>query len=86
MEAGDKNLLDVYAVRCAAEDQACSHSFCESSGLVRYLFLIFSREIDKVIVFRANKKRNRSLVESSALTIPLLDTVQRALPRKVEHE
>ena len=39
-----------------------------------------------MIVFGADQKRDGGLVEASALAIPLLDAVQRALPRQIEHE
>ena len=39
-----------------------------------------------MIVFRTDKERDRGLVETSPLSIPLLDGIERALPRQVEHE
>jgi hypothetical protein len=39
-----------------------------------------------VIVFRANQERYRSLVKSSALSVPLFNTVQRRLACEIEHE
>ena len=56
------------------------------SYLSRDLLLVFLREIDKVIVFRTDEERDRRLVETSPLSIPLLDGIQGALPRQVEHE
>lgn len=50
------------------------------------LFLVFSREVDKVIVFCANQERDCRLVETATLAIPLLDAVQGALSCEVEHE
>ncbi len=35
LEGGEAYLLHVNAVACAAEDEACSHSLCESTGLGR---------------------------------------------------
>ncbi len=39
-----------------------------------------------MVVFGANEKRNGRLVEAAPLPVPLLDRVQRALARQVEHE
>ena len=49
--------------------------------LIRDLFLIFSGEIDKMVVLGANEERNGSLVEASTLPVPLLDRVKCALTR-----
>ena len=57
-----------------------------STHLIAYLFLILSWKIDEMIVFGANQEGNSSLVEASTLSVPLLDAVERRLPRKVEHE
>lgn len=50
------------------------------------LFLIFSRKVDEVVVFRADQERYSSLVETTSLSIPFLDTVQCALSCEIEHE
>ena len=34
-ERGETYFLDVDAVACTAEDEACAHCFCESTGLVK---------------------------------------------------
>jgi hypothetical protein len=54
--------------------------------LVRDLFLFFTRKVDKVIVLCADQEWYRCLVEATSLAVPLLDGVQCALPRQVEHE
>lgn len=48
--------------------------------------LIFLGKADEMVIFRTYEKWNSSLVESSSLSIPLLDTVQRTLPCQVKHE
>ena len=80
------DLLHIDTVRRAAEDQACLHCFGESLGLRADLFLLLLGEVDKVIVFGANKEWYCSLVEASTLTVPFLDRVECALSREVEHE
>ena len=79
-------LLYIDTVTCTTEYQARSHSLCEPSRLIGYLFLIFAREIDKVVEFGANQKGYCGLVESSSLSIPFLDRVECTFPRKIEHE
>ena len=54
--------------------------------LIRDLFLIFSRKIDKMVVLRADEERNGGLVETPTLPVPFLDGVESALARQVEHE
>ena len=39
-----------------------------------------------MVILRTHQERNRSLVESSSLPIPLLDTIEGAFPCQVEHE
>lgn len=39
-----------------------------------------------MIVFRTDEERDRGLVETSPLSIPLLDGIKGALPGQVEHE
>lgn len=50
------------------------------------LFLIFLGKADEMIILGANEKGNGSLVESSPLPVPFLDTVQSALSCQVKHE
>jgi hypothetical protein len=54
--------------------------------LIADFFLILSWEIDKVIVFGADKKRDGSLIKASTLSIPLFDTVEGGFPGQIEHE
>ena len=70
-------LLDIDAMTSTAEYETSTHCFGESPCLQADLFLVLLRKIHKMIIFRANEKRYSSLVEASALTIPLLDTVKR---------
>ena len=79
-------LLNVDTVTRAAEDQARLHSLREPLGLQTNLLLLLLREIDKVVVLCANQKRYSRLIESSTLAIPLLDRIQCALAREIEHE
>ncbi len=39
-----------------------------------------------MVILRPNQKWNGSLVEASPLPVPLLDGIERALSRQVEHE
>lgn len=48
------NLLDVDAVTGAGEDQASLHGLGEALSLRRDLLLLFSREVDEVVVFGAD--------------------------------
>lgn len=50
------------------------------------LLLLLLRKVNKMIILRAHQKRNSRLIEPPPLPIPLLDTIQRALPRQVKHE
>lgn len=54
--------------------------------LIADLFLIFSWEIDKVVIFGADEERDGSLIKSSTLSVPLFDTVEGGFPSQVEHE
>ena len=58
----------------------------EARYLIRDFLLLFSREIDKVVVLCADQERYRGLVKASALAIPLLYGVEGALASQVEHE
>lgn len=67
--------------------QHCCH--CTKRGkvyLIAYLLLIFSGEIDKMVIFRANQERNCRLVEAPSLPVPFFDTVQGGFTCEVEHE
>ena len=96
-------LLNVDAVTGTAEDETCSHGFCEASCLdaisstpqdmletgpylIADLLLVFSWEVDKMIVLCANQERDSRLVEASSLSVPFLDTVQGRFAGEVEHE
>lgn len=79
-------LLNIDAVTGAAEYQTGTHRFSKTSGLLTDLLLIFLGEIDKMIILCADEERNRSLVETSALSVPFFDAVERRLSRQVEHE
>lgn len=39
-----------------------------------------------MVVFRSNQEWDGRLVESSSLSVPFFDAIERALPRQVEHE
>lgn len=54
--------------------------------LDRNLFLFLAREVDEMVILRADQKGDSSLVESSALAIPFLDRVQGTLPGEIKHE
>lgn len=54
--------------------------------MIRYLLLLFAREVDKVVVFCADQEWDGSLVEAASLSVPLLDGVQCAFSCQVEHE
>lgn len=69
-----------------AKDKASSHRLREPSGLIADLLLIFSREVNEVIVFRADQERDGRLVEASSLSIPFFDTVECGFAGQVEHE
>lgn len=56
------------------------------TNLIRDLLLVLPREIDEVVVLRPDQDGDSRFVEPPALAVPLLDAVQRALPRQVEHE
>lgn len=60
--------------------------FGRDSYLIRYLLLLLAREVDKVVVLCADQKRDGSLVETASLSVPLLDGIQCAFSRQVEHE
>ena len=79
-------LLHINAVAGRAEDQACLHRFGKTLCLQRDLLLFLFREIDKVVVLGADQERDGGLVESTPLTIPLLDRVQCLFAGKIEHE
>lgn len=67
--------------------QARTLSYTDTqSYLVGNFLLLLPRQVHKVIVLCAYEDRNGRLVESSPLTIPLLDAVQRALAGQVEHK
>jgi hypothetical protein len=70
----------------AGEDQWCLHGFCESLCLQTDLLLLFSWEVDEVVVLCANEEGNGSLVEASSLPVPLFDAVEGRLSCQVEHE
>ena len=57
-----------------------------SPYLVRYFFLILTREIDEVVIFSAHQKRDSRLIETSTLTIPLFNRVQCTFPGEIKHE
>ena len=69
-----------------AEDETSPHRLREAPRLIADLLLIFSREVHKVVVFRANQKRDSCLVETSPLSIPFFDTVECGFAGQVEHE
>lgn len=54
--------------------------------LQRNLLLVFSREVDELIVLGSHEERDGCLIEPAALAVPFLDRVQRALTSEVEHE
>lgn len=54
--------------------------------MIRDLLLVFSWKVDEVIIFGADQEWNSGLVETSSLSVPLLDTVECALPCQIEHE
>ena len=54
--------------------------------LCGYLFLLLSREIDKVVVLCADQEGYGGLVKAPTLAVPFLDGVECALPGQVEHE
>jgi len=56
------------------------------SYLCRNLFLLFSWEVDEGIVLGAYEEWNGRLVETAALSIPLLYTVEGTLPCEIKHE
>lgn len=51
-----------------------------------YFLLILPRKVYKMIVLGANQERNCRLIESTALSIPLLDRVERAFPGEIKHK
>lgn len=79
-------LLHIDAVAGAAKDQARLHGLCKAFRLQTNLLLLFLWEIDKVVVFCADEKRDCGLVEAPALAVPLLDGIEGALAGEVEHE
>jgi hypothetical protein len=56
------------------------------TNLAGNLLLLVDWEVDKRIVLGADQEGDGRLVEATPLAIPLLDAVQRALARQVEHE
>ena len=48
---GERYLLHVYAMACAAEDEACSHGFCEPAGLSGELVFAVGKEMDDAEVY-----------------------------------
>lgn len=78
--------MHIDTVACAAEDQRCSHSLCEPACLVRNFLLVFPWKVDEMVVLGTNQYRNGCLVKPPSLAIPLLDAVECALSRQVEHE
>lgn len=75
--------------RATAEREKKKASISEPKSiayLIRNFLLVLCREIHKVVVLCAHQDRNRRLIKAPSLPIPLLDTVQGALPRQVEHE
>ena len=54
--------------------------------LCRYLFLLLSGEVDKVVILCADQERNGRLVETSTLAVPFFDRVEGALSGQVKHE
>jgi hypothetical protein len=95
-------LLDIDAVARATEDEAGAHGFCEPTSLddgsvcvarlygLTYLsadfFLVFSREIDKMVIFGSNQEWYSGLVKAPSLSIPFFDAVERGLSCQVEHK
>ena len=75
-----------YETRVSHQWVAMAHRELSSAYLCRYFFLLFAREIDKVVVFCADQERNGCLVETSPLAIPFFDGIECALPGQVEHE
>lgn len=79
-------LLNVDAMAGAAEDQARFHCFGKALGLDGDFFLILPGKVDKMVILGSHKEWNRSLVESTTLSVPFLDRVQCAFAGKIEHE
>ena len=69
-----------------AEDEAGTHRFGEALSLSRDFLLILSREVDEMVVLGTDEEGDRRLVEATALPVPLLDGVEGAFPRQVEHK
>ena len=69
-----------------AEYQAGFHCFREALSLVGNFFLLFSWEVDKGIIFCANKEWNGGFVEATTLTIPLFDRIESTLTSEVKHK
>ena len=68
------------------EDQTRLHRLREPLRLHTDLLLLFSWEVDEVVVFSAHQKWNRGFVEPAALSVPLFDAVESRFPCQVEHE
>lgn len=83
---GQPYLLHIDAVASAAEDETGLHRLGESLGLDGDLFLIFTGEINKVIIFGANQEWDGGFIEATALTVPLLDRVERTLASEIKHK
>lgn len=48
--------------------------------------MVLARKVHKVVILGANQEWDGSLIETTALAIPLLDRVEGALASEVEHE
>ena len=79
-------LLYIDAMACAAENETRPHGLGKPACLVRDLFLLLAREVDEMVILCSDQKGNGSFVETSALSVPLLDRIECALSCQVEHE
>lgn len=54
--------------------------------LIRYLLLLFTRQIHEMVILGSDQNWDGRLVEAPSLAIPFLDAVQCALACQIEHE
>lgn len=50
------------------------------------LLLVLARKVHKMVVFGSDQERNSRFVKATSLAVPLLDGVEGALAREVEHK
>jgi len=81
-----KDLLNVYRVGGGAENERGLHGLGKLARLLGDFRLLVDGERGKEVVLGADEEGGGGLVKETALLVPVFDTRQRRLSRKIEHE